>query len=245
MKRVILHAGLPKTGSTSIQSMLCDRADELAELGICVMSRTTTTRQVSRAARTFLNNKAVFPAFLWAALKLRLAIISQSCTTILVSNENLLGLYSSEMFGRNFENRSRLLVNTLLLVLRGCDVSIVLYDRDASSLHRSALKQRWNKSKEISEDEWYRKFPDPLVPSRYIEAMKTSFPGLVECVRMEDEISAGHYLGERLLEMSGASVLGPPQKTYHENVGSPSPKASERDAIDAPYGAEVSNVPDQ
>mmetsp|Transcript_1004 Transcript_1004/g.1942 ORF Transcript_1004/g.1942 Transcript_1004/m.1942 type:complete len:215 (-) Transcript_1004:1438-2082(-) len=203
--------------------MLADRRSDFSQAGVQVIPRNQVTVNMSDAAGRYLNGRFSSVHFLlvyaYFARQLRREVLSSNQSTTLVSNENILGLFSKNMFGLQFRGRPKRVVQTLLYVLRQFEVIIAVYDRDADNLHHSALKQRWNKGQNITVEEWLSRFPDKNAPIEFLNDLEASFPNYIKRVRMEDELKDGSYLGQKLVELAGATKIGRPNRSYQENVG--------------------------
>lgn len=222
-KRVIIHAGLPKTGTSSIQAMLRDRADAFARIGTHVIARPDHLDPMRLAARQIQRGGLVsvqgFANFVVEARRLRKMVDATGAGTTIISDENILGISSRLMFGLQFGYRSRAMIQSLIWTFRSYDTHFVLYDRAPADLHRSALKQNWNKGRKIEADNWENRFPDSEVPRRFLAAMKAAFPSHVTIFQMSDDLGRDAYLGQSLLQLAGSESLGKPDRVYHENKG--------------------------
>lgn len=233
-RRVIVHAGLPKTGTSSIQAMLLDRADAFSRIGTHVIARPDHMKPMRLAARRIQRGGLVamqgFANFAVEARRLRQKVDAAGAGTTIISDENILGISSRLMFGQQFGYRSRALIKSLIWTFRAYDTHFVLYDRTPADLHRSALTQNWNKGRKVEANVWAERFPDINVPRRFLTAMKAAFPSHVTIVQMSDDLSDGAYLGQGLMQLAGAETLGRPDRVYHENKGTQSPVLETRRA---------------
>ena len=219
----IIHAGLPKTGTTSIQAMLADEACRLKERGVGVITRGNATVRLRRAGLS--------PSFRDAGIMGRLHhrrearkfwkdALSLNARRVLVSDENLLGIRSRDMFEPEAARRALRVAHQLRNALpKGSQLKFVLYDRDRDALHRSAWNQRRRKGSKMSYDEWSEKFPDRDAARSIIDGMSGAFGEAVTVVKMEDEIASGRFLGEQVLAAAGVPDYAAPAKIYRENVG--------------------------
>ena len=222
LRRVVFHVGLPKTGTTSIQAMLHDHVGELAARAVHVVTPGPSTRAMARAAdrlgRGRLRDVIARALFRRRAGRLLQDLRGSGAETAIVSNENLLGVFTRSMYD---PARIPSAVDALVL-LRDVfasveSVSFVLYERDLRALHRSAGNQRIRKKYMRDLDEWNRAFPDESVAGALLAALREAGGAAVEIVSMEREASGPGYLGEAILRRAGAGPGFRPRREFHEN----------------------------
>ena len=223
MTQIIIHAGLPKTGTTSIQAMLADEAEALQKRGVCVVVRGDATRQLRTAGFSALLRNGGFLGRSYYRRKARTFwndVLKSDCRVVLVSDENLLGIRSRDMFDPSAKHHALVVAQQLRESLpEQATLKFVLYERDSEALHRSAWNQRRRKGSALSYDEWSSQFPDLDEAKRIIESMQDAFGQAVTVVKMEDEIANGRFLGEQVLAAAGVPDHPTPAKVYRENVG--------------------------
>ncbi|MDT0681746.1 hypothetical protein RM543_03535 [Roseicyclus sp. F158] len=202
-KRVVIHAGLPKTGSTAIQNML--RANENAlEQDMALAVREDRTRELRLAAYRILSRggfrarhrlrRAARDLAQWAA--------SAPQDTVLISDENLLGVTSGTLFGATYGDGPRAVVDALLTAFAGQDVIVVLYTREGEALRRSCHNQKVrNGGGTMDYAGFCRAFPDPTMPARLAADLKADLGARARIVTLEDE--ADGRVGRTVLREAG------------------------------------------
>ena len=220
-KRVIIHAVLPKTGTTSIQHMLSDAVDALAEQDTAAIVRDERTaklratglklrpdlglkqqRKYYRAAREFWNHVKTLQA-----------------TNVIVSDENILGINSGNMFRPGTDRCARIAMRLIAFSkpIR-FDLTVVLYTRDPEKLHLSAWNQIRKRSVVPDYREWASENPDIHLANSIALGLRTGFRRKVVTFEMEHELSKGRFLGQGLYELANLSAIPAPLKEYKENV---------------------------
>jgi hypothetical protein len=202
--------------------MLRDEAKSLSESGVHVVAKDEETRNLRYYARREssigLIRAGYQKLYLKFARKLFVDVISTNNTSIIISDENILGFRSKDMFQppaceRAFSNM-RLLFRALP---NDAELLVFLYVREPSSLHTSAWKMRTRKEPDLSYKDFLARNPDLTLPARTIERCMTEWGDYVRTVAMEEEIARGRFLGEQLLIAAGLPDYPTPHQSYWKN----------------------------
>jgi len=210
MKRVVLHLGLPKTGTTSIQRMLAANRERLGtEHGIrlllpadlqplhaaikAIAQRGTSLgkrRRLRRVIRDMRAECAAFPE-----------------PTILLSHEMILGFHSGTMFSTRFDEGPAVAVEALRDVFRGDDLHWALYLRDRESQKRSAYNQNV-KVRYVATDfaEWRRVACPPGVFDQLISDLQAHLGARLTLVDYDAERRKGGFWGQPVLALAGVDA---------------------------------------
>lgn len=220
-RRIVIHLGLPKTGSTTIQSLLAANHDRLGE-GIRVSAKDDLTYRLRKYALKYRRSGG-FP---WWKLRHEIAlrrmvrrIDAMSFDTLIISDENLIGIES----GRLFDSPERLRYDRWLAhldaALSAYDVQYVVYQRDPKSWQRSAWNQAF-KMRRVKTDfeSWARDHSDLDAPRRLIEQFRALLGDRLHVIDMAEEIGENRLMGRRVLEVAGvlpehiAGLVTPPRE---------------------------------
>ncbi|MDA7427268.1 hypothetical protein PGB28_02275 [Primorskyibacter aestuariivivens] len=226
-KRVILHVGLPKTGTTAFQESLELNRDQIpaqiisfstkAEVGMAFCKRVRDiVRHGSNRWRLWQLDRA--------ARGIRAWVDRQPHDVVLVTEENLLGWRVRDMYRMSFENGPRQAMEALVRALDGYELHWVLYRRDAKAHMRSAYRY-FVKLRGVSDgcEEWSRRIGTPEVLDQLVEDTARAFGDAGHVFDMEAEKATAHAWGAPILRLAGMSedkinALTPAPRT---NIGLP------------------------
>ena len=136
-RRIVIHLGLPKTGSTTIQEMLRINREQLHGLGVEVSPRDELTAALRSTAVAFakgggLLKRARLQFALW---RFRRQVLATREPVVLISDENMLGTKSESLFASgqqaNFEAMARLLDRACSSPQLECRYVVYVRNREA------------------------------------------------------------------------------------------------------------------
>lgn len=208
--RLILHAGVPKTGTTALQAHLRAHDAALAAAGV-------------RFVRRFPNFGEVDPLFpllralrrspgevgLVAAARDRLAALSRGARAVLISYEDAFGRAAEDGF---FSPRLPGMARDLAHVLEGRRLSVVVTLRRQEELIASYAVQDLRKGSVRPLEVALEKIDPAAVSWRpYLCALAEAFPAAASCVLHYDRVRAAPDLvAEAILAHAGVTAgLGP------------------------------------
>ena len=220
-RRIIVHLGFPKTASTTIQAMLAANAGRFGP-GIVVSPKDDLTRKLRKNALRFMRSggKAWFR---WrhavATREMVRKIDAMAFETLLISDENMVGIESGKIFDPPGKTDFVAWVQRFDQALVGYDVTYVLYMRDPGPWRISAYNQAF-KMRRVKEpfDEWAQKHNDLGGPARIVEELRGILGARLKTFEMAAEVGPDKLMGRYLLELAGASpeqiaaVVVPPHK---------------------------------
>ncbi|KAA9005225.1 hypothetical protein [Histidinibacterium aquaticum] len=201
MRRVVIHAGFRKAGSTSIQSMLRANAHRLAPIE--VHARDDLTEPFRKEAMTYCRTGA--PRKLRKA-RAAAVVMARNCGggTVVISDENLVGNRIVTERGETIYDLAALFLPMLEEAFSDAEVSFVLYTRDPDKWLRSAYRQDVANGNTAADFEtWLGAIPGDLDSEAGIERLRGALKSAIRVVRMEDE--AKEALGATVLRLAGVA----------------------------------------
>ncbi len=218
-KRVFIHIGLPKTGTTTFQEMLRENAVALQEFGLATMTDGAAlgdfSRQSGRIARYGRMDLTARWRMKRAARRLAEEVMAQPADTVLVSHENLPGWRTDNLYRVPYAQAAKIALDELRAALAECDVHWILGLRDSEAHLRSSytfLSQR--KGVCAPFDSWARangsEKLEKLIEDAVVDLGKNAY-----VFRMEDEVASGKPWGHNILEYIG---IPPEQRAQLKDV---------------------------
>lgn len=241
---LVIHFGLPKTGSSTIQEMLRLNRDTLRRLGVAVSARDDLTCELRSSNNRFIKkggllNQARQRLALWRFSR-RVRLVSEP--VLLVSDENLLGTRSAYLFAPQKYERFEAIAKSIDQACRSPDLECryVVYTRDLERWRKSSYNQSAKTAKHLLDFQtWCDKNDNLKGPDQIVEKLRAALGERLVVVAMEDELGSGVPLGSAVLSACGLSSnevsdLKTPQPS---NVSMP-PNALELIRILGEYGLE-------
>lgn len=220
-RRIILHLGFPKTGTTTIQAMLQANAGTLGP-GIAVSPKDDLTFQLRKNALRYMRSGGLW-VWKWRHARALADMVrrldAMDFNTLIISDENMIGIESGKIFDRPGRVDYAAWIARLDRALAGYDVVYVLYTRAIGPWHVSAYNQAFKMRRvNVSYADWSRVHDDMSGPDRIIAGLRAVVGERLQVLDMADETAAGKILGHRLLDLAGVSqdridaVTLPPRK---------------------------------
>ncbi|TDW34588.1 hypothetical protein LY39_03372 [Roseinatronobacter bogoriensis subsp. barguzinensis] len=241
---LVIHFGLPKTGSSTIQEMLRLNRDTLRRLGVAVSARDDLTCELRSSNNRFIKKGGLLKQArqrlaLWRFSR-RVRLVSEP--VLLVSDENLLGTRSAYLFAPLKYERFEAIAKSIDQACRSPDLECryVVYTRDLERWRKSSYNQSAKTAKHLLDFQtWCDKNDNLKGPDQIVEKLRAALGERLVVVAMEDELGSGVPLGSAVLSACGLSSnevsdLKTPQPS---NVSMP-PNALELIRILGEYGLE-------
>jgi hypothetical protein len=220
-KEIIIHLGFPKTGSTTIQSMLALNRDLLSP-AVYVSPKDELTYQLRKNALRYMRSGGFF----WWKLKHRRELkkfvqkVGEiNAQRILISDENMIGIESGKLFG---PSKAGLYTNWLKdfdQALGGFNVRYVIYTREAESWRKSGYNQAV-KMRRVRQrfEAWAKENSDLQGPEKIIAEMRAFLGDRLLTFDMKEDLSNNQLIGANLLKVAGvdtqmlSQVIDPPRQ---------------------------------
>jgi hypothetical protein len=204
-RRVIFHFGPPKTATSTFHGMLKNNRSAFGP-GIAVSARDDLTSALRSIGAEMLAGKGspLRKRLQTAVRTLRSTMAATDADTIIVSDENLFGIFSRTVFSAKFEDGPAQILAEVESQLAGWDLQYICYMRDPQKWRDSCYNQTV-KLLGATEDHatWIAKHPDLSVPQKMVDGFKSVLGDRLTVVQMEDEAARYGYVGRRVLELSG------------------------------------------
>lgn len=204
-KRLLLHIGLQKTGTTSLQALL---QENKSALGRCaVYSYGADTQNLRDAIRKWISNptKVNESAIQYIFGGYCLRFLKHSQGTIIFSDENILGRVLYDKSGDLITWAEHILPRLIQMVPDEIDLEIVVYVRDSNRWLKSAYRQAVKRAKESrSFETWTRQLPFSTNMSDITREIESICCG-VQChvIEMENDLKINGFVGGELLKLAG------------------------------------------
>lgn len=210
MTRVVLHVGLPKTGSSAVQAMLRANEEKLAREHGTRILLARELKPLYRAIATL--SKASRPGpfrwmrLHWAVRRLRRRVSAYQARSIILSHEMILGFNSGTLFKTRFDDGPAQAIRALRKVFKGDDMRWVVYERDPAHQKRSAYNQNV-KIRQVSSEfaAWERENCPPGVFDQLVGDLKAELGDRLSVLDYDTEKRAGGLFGAQLLTLAGLS----------------------------------------
>ena len=207
-RRIIIHLGFPKTGSTTIQGMLAANGDRLGE-GIVASPKDELTYRLRKYALKYRRSGHLF----WWKLRHEMALRQMVRTidamdfeTLVISDENMIGIESGKIFDPPERTNYLPWVAHLDAALSAYDVHYVIYHREPKSWQRSAWNQAFKMRRVKADFEtWAKDHSDLDAPRRIIKQFRGLLGERLHVLDMAEEIGADRLMGRFILELAGVS----------------------------------------
>jgi hypothetical protein len=206
--RVVVHLGLSKTGTTSIQQTLRANRDVLGEHGIAVSARDKLTKAVRQGSVAWIEGGGPFrfARVRLALMAFRRRVRRMRFETLVISDESLIGAGSARLFAGGDPRGNLRLLDALERSFAGYEVVYVVYMRSLERWLASAYSQQIKKARHAqSFEDWLAAHADHDGPERFIDQLRARLGARLTVARMEDEIGPGHVLGETVFRLAGLS----------------------------------------
>lgn len=218
-RRLVVHLGFPKTGTTTIQRMLAKNTNALAP-GLVVSAKDDLTYRLRKYALRY--RRTGFAYWKWrrdSALRTMVQRIdAMAFETLLISDENMTGMESGKLFmpdgGKDYAGWLARLDDAFSRY----DVTYVLYTRAVEPWQVSSYNQAF-KMRRVTErfDQWRLRHNNLHGPDQIIAALRDVVGDRLKDVLMEDDLREGRLMGQALLEIAGVpsdriAALAPPAR---------------------------------
>lgn len=227
MRRVILHLGFHKTGSSSVQELLRRNRARLAPHVACAIQKDPALRPLEAACKAYdraphrLNRLRLRRA--WRRLAARLAALPAEAA--IVSSEDLMGRIPSDRDGEAVYARSAAIIGALQEATPELRLDVAFYSRDGvkwrDSLYRHLVRTR---SLALTAGDFaaLEKFRDPDAALRQAaERVGARVAGETALLSFEDDLGARLGPGTALLALAGVGpeVMEGLEPVDQQNVG--------------------------
>jgi len=205
MKKIIIHLGFPKTGTTSIQAMLEVNKD-LFGSDVFISAKDNFTRKIRKSQLSVIRNDTKFNKIrrFFAIKRFIKNIKNISSNLIVISDENLIGIDSYSIFNKININNIKYFINKLDVELDKFDIKYILYIRNIDKWQLSCFNQcvkagSFNKDFE----QWKINMISTDNPFQIIKTLKSILQDRLLVVKMEEELSSDLFLGKGILDSCG------------------------------------------
>lgn len=206
-RRVVFHFGPPKTATSTFQEMLRLNAARLGP-DIAVSARDDLTRGLRYYGAKILTDKSQMMRKLLqeAVQTLHRSLRDLPASTVLISDENLFGVFSPTLFSARFEDGPGLVLQEIETALAGWDLRYVCYMREPRRWRDSCYNQsvKWSGVTEPYA-RWIADHPDLGVPQQLVDRLKAELGDRLTVLSMEEEVARDGYAGRRVLELAGVA----------------------------------------
>lgn len=177
-KKIILHCGSPKTGSTSLQYYLYDEGLLLRKLDVLVVKRLVQKNSTDPIFKHLLDSRkpnAPKSATTEARSRIETLFESEDISTLLISYESILG-EPFEYGNPAFFPKARQAVRALKDIFDGYDIQIHYVTRDYTSFIGSYYVQHIRRGGDCSLKDFVRAIdPDSLSWIRIVNLLRNTF----------------------------------------------------------------------
>lgn len=226
-KRVVLHVGLPKTGTTAFQDSLALNHALLDANGLRVGQKTDVGESFRRAIRNIVRKGPTWLRRMRldrAAREIRDWVDAQPADTVLITDENLLGWRIRDMYRMCYADGPAHAVAALDKALAGHRISWVLTRREAQAHMRSAYRY-FVKLRGVSSDydAWAREIGTPEALERLVDETAAALGDACLVLDMSVERARSGPWGAAILSHAGldSDVIAQMQPGPVTNMGLP------------------------
>ena len=204
-RRVIFHFGPPKTATSTFHVMLRNNVGQFGP-GVAISARddlTLTLRNVG--AEMLAGKRGALRNRLQATVQsMRSAMSAMAAQTIIISDENLFGIFSRTVFSARFEDGPAQILAELESQLAGWDLQYICYTREPHKWRDSCYNQTVKLSGGTQDyATWIAAHADLSVPQKMVDSFRSVLGDRLTVVPMEDEVARYGYVGRRVLELAG------------------------------------------
>ncbi|MEC7669289.1 MAG: hypothetical protein VXZ18_09865 [Pseudomonadota bacterium] len=204
-KRVILHCGFRKTGTTTIQEWMRLNAAQLPD-GFAVSARDELTQPFRQAVSRHIR-KPDLKSVEREAQALRAAIEGMNAETVLVSDENLFGRFMMADDGRDIFDLAAEILPLLERAFGDAPLEFVFYTREQDRWLRSAWAQDVKRAGVSQPFDQWRSALSSISWETGLARITAALTAPVHVFRMEDDLSASDPLmGRALFGFAGLSA---------------------------------------
>ncbi|MBO6867401.1 MAG: hypothetical protein JJ877_10190 [Thalassococcus sp.] len=204
-KRVILHCGFRKTGTTTIQEWMRLNAAQLPD-GFVVSARDELTQPFRQAVSRHIR-KPDLKSVEREAQALRVAIEGMNAETVLVSDENLFGRFMMAEDGRDIFDLAAEILPLLERAFGDAPLEFVFYTREQDRWLRSAWAQDVKRAGVSQPFDQWRSALSSISWETGLARITGALNAPVHVFRMEDDLSASDPLmGRALFGFAGLSA---------------------------------------
>lgn len=217
-RRIIVHLGFPKTGSTTIQKMLEINAERLGP-GIVASPKDDLTYRLRKYALRYKRTGVVVWKWLHsrAMAEMRRQIDAMDFETLIISDENMISIESGKLFLPDIGSHYLPWLQGLDTALDGYDVTYVVYTRDVKGWQRSSYNQAFRMRRVFSTyADWAQEHDNLDGPEQIIAGFRGICGDRLHVIDMKTD-GAGGLLGAAILRLAGVAPdvidgLAPPPR---------------------------------
>lgn len=201
-KRIIVHAGLRKTGTTSIQNFLSLNAARLPE-GVAVSPRDDLTKPWRKAVAADIE-KPDRRAVQRAAKALGAAVQDISADVLVISDENLIGQSVVAPDGRDIFDLAATYLPMIETALHGAQIEFVIYTREQDRWLKSAWAQGVKRSGIADSFENWRSRLPRIDAQEGLARVRSALNSPLHVFAMEDDLDGpAPLIGRALFGVAG------------------------------------------
>ncbi len=204
-RRVIFHFGPPKTATSHFHGILKNNRSAFGP-DIAVSARDGLTLALRKVGAEMISGKGHGDRrrVLAAVAALRRTMAGMPEKTIIVSDENMFGVFSRTVFSAKFEAGPAQILAEIEAQLAGWDLHYICYTREPGKWRDSCYNQAV-KLMGATDDyaTWIAKHADLSVPEKMVAGFRSALGDRLTVLPMEDEAARYGYVGRRVLELAG------------------------------------------
>jgi hypothetical protein len=201
-KRIIVHAGLRKTGTTSIQDFLSRNAARLPR-GIAISPRDDLTKAWRRAVAADIE-KPARRAVQREARALRTAVQGIKADILVISDENLSGQSVVAPDGRDIFDLAATYLPMIEEAFYGAKIEFVIYTRAQDLWLKSAWAQGVKRSGIAESYENWRAGLPQIDPKEGLARLRSALKSPLHICAMEDDLAGpAPLIGRALFALAG------------------------------------------
>lgn len=207
-RRIIIHLGLPKTGTTTIQEFFSINKTSLKQF-IAVSPKDNLTKSTRKWALRSARWRGV-PRWIArtgyniALKQLVSKVKTLDFNTLVISDETLVGFQAKNLLSKDI---SCIIANTKCLVKAFSEfqVEYVAYTRENPAWMRSLYNQDFKRRRTVlSYTQWLSNYPENNSAIKVIKSLENALgANKLHVFSMESEISSGLRLGGSILRLAG------------------------------------------
>ena len=177
-KKIVLHCGAPKTGSTSLQNYLYDESHFLEERGVFILKRMIQKNDVDPLFRLLLASRktdAKKDSIIDARSRVAALLVDPKISTLLISYESILG-EPFEYDNPVFFPKAPQAVRALKEIFRDYDTEVHYVTRDYAGFISSYYVQHIRRGGDCSLKDFVHAIdPDTLSWTRIVDLLRSTF----------------------------------------------------------------------
>lgn len=206
-RNIVIHLGFPKTGTTTIQSLL-DANTARLEPELTIAAKGDLTLQLRKVAMRAMHVPMARAFWMWrfhrGLKQLRRDVDAMTFKTLIISDETLFGLNPARLSDISTAGTYEDMLRALDAALDGYAPRYIVYLRDPESWKTSFYNQNFKRRRTTqSFADWSKEHDFETGPLKVIERMRVVLGDRLAVRQMEDDRAEGRFLGQALLEYAG------------------------------------------